>query len=149
MKVWASLYAMVWLVFLELLLTFAPGPPSWLLFVHAALGALILVLAAWNLGRVRGTSAPGRIKRTVRATVALAIFVAILGILLWTNLGASTPLLLGYSVRDLLLFLHVVNALAIFAQSAAVATAFDMWEEKEFERPSRPGETPPMPTSPG
>jgi len=28
--------------------------------------------------------------------------------------------------------MHIVIALALLAQSASVATAYDMWEEKEF-----------------
>lgn len=142
MKVWASLYAMVWLVFFELLVAINPRPPSWSIYVHAALGGLILLLAAWNFVRVRDTEAPGRIKRTVRATVALSCLTVPLGILLWARVGVGWPLVLGYTFWDGLHLLHVVVALAIFAQAAAAASAFDMWEEREFEQRSAPGSIP-------
>jgi hypothetical protein len=145
MKVWAGLYGLVWLVFLELLVAIDPKPPAGLIFVHVALGLLIVLLAAVNYRGVRQSEAPGRIKRTVRATFALSMVMVGLGLLLWANTGAGSELLLGYSLWDLLNILHVVNALAIFAQAAAAASAFDMWEEKEFAQPSRPNEIPPPP----
>lgn len=146
MRVWAGLYAMVWLVFFELLVAIDPRPPSWSIYVHVALGVLILALAALNYVKVRGTSAPGRTKRTVRATLALSAAMPPLGVVLWAGLGAGVTVLLGYSVWDLVHVLHVVLALAILAQAASAATAFDMWEEREFERGSTPGEVPPPPS---
>ena len=142
MKVWAGLYGMVWLAFLELLVAIDPRPPSWSIYVHVGLGLLIVLLAAVNFRKVRTSRAPGRIKRTVRATLALSLVAAILGVLLWGEVGTTVPVLLGYSLWDVLHVLHVVNALAIFAQAASAATAFDMWEEKEFERATEPNEIP-------
>ena len=146
MKVWASLYGMVWLVVLELLVAIDPRPPSWVLYVHIALGIGIIALAGYNFVRVRATTAPGRVKRTVRATFGLAILMAFLGILLWANIGNGGFTLLGYNFWDAVHVFHVLNALAILAQAAATATAFDMWEEKEFERPTAPGVIPAPPT---
>lgn len=143
MKAWRGLYAMVWLVLLELLVAIDPRPPPWSIYVHAGLGVLIILLAAANYGQVRATCAPGRTKRTVRATLALSVLMAPLGIFLWADIGTHWSVFLGYSVWDLVDVFHVVNALAILAQAASAATAFDMWEEKEFERSSTPGEVPP------
>jgi hypothetical protein len=143
MKLWASLYALVWLVFLELLVAIDPKPPGWFLYLHAALGLLIIVVAYTNYVTARASAAPGRIKRTTRATFALSILMAVLGPLLWANVGANVTVGFGVSVWDGLHLLHVANALAIFAQAAASASSYDMWEEKEFERPTRPGEIPP------
>lgn len=151
MKVWVGLYGMVWLVFLELLVAIDPRPPSWSIYVHVALGVLIVVLAVANLARVRATTVPARVKRTVRATAALSCLMVPLGVLLWAGVGAGWGVLLGYSFWDLLHVLHVVVALAVFAQAASAATAFDMWEEREFERPTEPGSIPapvgPAPTA--
>jgi hypothetical protein len=132
----------VWLTVLELLIAIDPRPPSWALYVHIGLGVLIVLVAAWNYLRLRETEAPGRIKRTVRATFGISVAMAFLGVLLWANVGAGWNLVLGYSVWDVIHIFHVLNGLAILAQAAAAATAFDMWEEKEFEHPTRPGEIP-------
>jgi len=142
MKVWVGLYLMVWLVVLELLVAIDPRPPSWSIYVHVALGVLIIALAALNFRAVRATSAPGRTKRTVAATLSLSITMAPLGLLLWAGVGAGSMFAFGYTGWDVLHVLHVVLALAILAQAASAATAFDMWEEKEFERSTAPGEVP-------
>jgi len=145
MKVWQGLYAMVWLIVLELLVAIDPRPPSWSIYVHVALGVLIVVLATGNFVGVRRTSAPGRTKRTVRATLGLSVAMVPLGVLLWADVGAAWQVLLGYSFWDLVHVLHVVLALAILAQAASAATAYDMWEEQEFSQNTTPGETPPPP----
>ncbi|HYA57700.1 MAG TPA: hypothetical protein VEH57_04450 [Thermoplasmata archaeon] len=145
MKLWATLYGMVWLVFLQLLITMDPRPPSWFIYIHAPLGLAIILLAYANYRQARATEAPARIKRTVRATLALSILMAFLGVLLWANLGTSWSILLGYSFWDLVHIFHGVNALAIIAQAAAAASAYDMWEEKEFEQRTAIGEIPPPP----
>lgn len=146
MRVWAGLYAMVWVVLVELLVAIDPVPPGWLIYLHAGLGCLIIVLAVSNYVQVRATTAPGRTKRTVRATLGLSVLMAALGFWLWLNLGASTAVAFGYTVWDLVHVLHVLNAIAIIAQAASAATAYDMWEEKEFAVETRPGEVPPLPT---
>jgi len=145
MKLWSSLYGMVWLVFLELLIAMDPRPPSWIIYVHAPLGLLIILLAYVNLVAMRASTAPGRIKRTVSATFTLTLVMAVLGVLLWANVGSSGSVILGYSWWDLIHVFHVVNALAIMAQAAAAACAYDMWEEKEFEKASTAGEIPAAP----
>jgi len=57
--------------------------------------------------------------------------------------GAGWPILFGLTVWNLIIFIHVVNAFAIITQMAAVAIAYDMWEDKEFLQDTHPGEVPP------
>jgi hypothetical protein len=45
----------------------------------------------------------------------------------------------------LILFFHVINAFAIITQAAAVAIAYDMWEDHEFVKETEPGIVPPLP----
>jgi hypothetical protein len=45
----------------------------------------------------------------------------------------------------MILFLHVMIGFAIITQAAAVAIAYDMWEDKEFTKETAPGEVPDMP----
>jgi heme A synthase len=68
-----------------------------------------------------------RIRRIVRATVALAVFQGLLGIMLYLTNSTSLPDLVVNAVG----FLHLGAALAIVTQAASTATAYDMWEEKE------------------
>ena len=67
----------------------------------------------------------------------------VLGGFLLLNVGAASMLPgVGVSVFHAILFVHIVNGFAILTQAAAVAVTFDMWEEREFERPSAPGSCP-------
>ena len=58
---------------------------------------------------------------------------AIIQTILGLALGGLQPLVpdLPY-VTSALHAIHIVCALAILAQASSVATAYDMWEEKEF-----------------
>ncbi len=128
MKLWTLLYVMIWIVFFDFLLALTPiGDRSLLLYGHAVLGALVLALAYVNLTEIRRTQAPDRLKRIARATLSLAAAQPILGILLFLPIPAN-----GISVRGIIEFIHVVVAFAIITQASSVATAYDMWEEKEF-----------------
>lgn len=128
MKIWASLYLIIWLAFLEFISVFTNNfgwPFS--IEIHALLGIVILVIAYDNLSKVRKTDAPNRIKRILKATIGLAVFQAILGIPLFLNSrGFPVPFVGAID------FLHLVSALAIIAQASSVATTYDIWEEKEF-----------------
>ena len=129
MKLWASLYAMVWLVFLEFILVWAPVSGfALLLYVHVVLGVVIFVIAYSNASKLSKTQCPARIRRIVKATVGLAAFEGVLGILLYVSKTSSFPSLVTSAVS----FLHILTALAIVTQAASTATAYDMWEEKEF-----------------
>ncbi len=74
------------------------------------------------------------------------MLVAILGALLFFDVGKSLVIpLINVSIYGLILFLHVINSFAIITQAAAVAIAYDMWEDKEFVKETEPGIVPPMP----
>ncbi len=145
MKLWIALYTMIWVVFLEFLLAMTPGASIVLLYLHIALGLVIIGLAYYNFNGVRGTSVPGRVKRIANSTLQLSVANGILGLLLYFNVGAAWQILSGVTAGGLILFLHVVVAFGIITQAAAVAIAYDMWEDKEFAKETAPGEVPAMP----
>lgn len=146
MKLWASLYGMIWLVFIEIWLGFTPIVPPVPLYVHIVLGVLIVGLAYNNYTKLRNARTVGRIKRTARATFGLSLLMAILGAGIYFHVGGNIGVVSGVTVESGLRFLHFVNAMAVFAQVAATAVVYDVWEEKEFERVSEPGEIPAAPT---
>ena len=148
MRLWAVLYVAIWVVFLEFLLAMVPEGQPFLYYVHSGLGFVILGLAYYNFAALRQTTVPGRVKRIAYATFYLAVLVVILGVLLLFHFGSAWSILFGLTVWNFIIFLHVVNAFAIITQMAAVAIAYDMWEEKEFLQETRPGEVPPAPMPP-
>ncbi len=139
MKLWQSLYAMIWLAFLEILIVLDPIQDiKFSLFVHLFLGIGIVFLAIHNKKKLERTAAPDRVKRISRAILVMSIIAGVTGILTRWD-----PISLG----RLLHFLHVIVNLALLAQAASCATGYDMWEEKEFSEkigepefsePSRP-----------
>lgn len=149
MKLWGQLYLLIWVTFLAFPLATIPNPGPVLPYLHAIVGLAIIALAYSNARMLRATTVPGRIKRIAAASFNLSILMAVLGVLLWFNVGAGIQLLWGRSVWDLIVFLHLLNAVAIITQASAVAIAFDMWEEKEFLVETRPGEVPPPPAPAG
>ena len=71
----------------------------------------------------------------------------VLGLLLWFNVGTGWVIpAANVTIFQAILFFHVVNALAIITQAAAVAIAFDMWEDREFDKETEPGQVPAAPT---
>ncbi len=145
MRLWAALYAAIWVVFLEFLLAMIPQWQPFLSYLHDGLGFVIVVIAYLNFAALRQTTVPGRVKRIAWATLYLAVLTVFLGALVVFHVGSGWPIAFGLTVWNLLLFVHVVNAFAILTQMAAVAIAYDMWEEKEFLQETRPGEIPPAP----
>jgi hypothetical protein len=129
LKLWASLYLIVWLAFLEFVLVWAPvSSIAPLVYAHVLLGIVIFAIAYSNSSKLRRTDCPARIKRIVKATVALAAFEGLLGIMLAGSKMGLLPDLIASAVD----FLHLGAALAIVTQAASTATSYDMWEEKEF-----------------
>lgn len=129
MKIWVSLYLMIWLALLEFILVLAgPQGLGFLVDVHVLFGAIILALAYYNSVRLRKTDAPARIKRIAKATTTLAAVQPFLGAIPYLNfrMGLEIPL------TGIVGFIHVLIAFAIITQAASAATAYDMWEEKEF-----------------
>lgn len=127
-SIWKTLYAMVWLAFLQIIIITLPRFTLFLVDAHVILGLVILALAHYDNALIKKTSTPNRLKRIVKATAVLATFQIILGAILYADLrlNVSVPLV------SMISFLHIVTALAIITQAASVATAYDMWEEGEF-----------------
>ncbi len=142
MRLWAALYGMIWVVFVEFALGLVRPSAVWITYLHVALGLVIVAFAYSNLRELRSTRAPGRVKRIARASYQLSIVMVVLGVLVWAHLGSDWPIVGGETVWNFVVFLHLANALAIITQSAAIAIAYDMWEEKEFATETRPGEIP-------
>jgi hypothetical protein len=130
LKLWQSLYALVWLSFFSLLSAFFEAIP-FRPYVHAALGVAMVALAVRNKTKLTATQAPARLKRICVVTAFVAVLAAMTGVLLGVHDFAA--------FRFLLLVVHVTAAAAIVAQSGSVATAYDMWEEREFEDGRVPG----------
>ncbi len=145
MKLWQALYGMIWAVFLEFLLAMTPVAADALIYLHLVLGIVIIGLAYYDFNGVRATAVPARVKRIAKSTLQLSGVMGVLGLLLFFGVGKGWMLLFGIDVWGVLLFIHVVNAFAIITQAAAVAIAYDMWEDKEFDKESAPGEVPAMP----
>jgi hypothetical protein len=146
MKLWAALYAMIWIVLVEFLLAMTPGGSPLLIYPHVILGVAIVGLAFYNFSGLRKTRVPGRVKRIAQAYFNISVLVAILGALIFFEVGKAWSIpLINVSFYGIILFLHVVNSFAIITQAAAVAIAYDMWEDHEFEKETEPGIVPPMP----
>ena len=146
MKLWGVLYLTIWLVLGEFLLEMIPLFPSVFPYLHIALGAGLIAVTYWNFQTLRATRVPGRIKRVAKATFQLSVLTVALGVPLYFGIGATWHLpLLQLTVFHAILFFHIVNAFAIITQAAAVAIAYDMWEEHEFAQETQPGEIPPPP----
>ncbi len=130
MPLWRKLYNTVWLAFFCCILL-----PRWMglyagLSVHALLGLLMLVVTQSNAKRLATLPVPERLKRISKVTAAFAVFQLVAGMALGgvMHLAPSLPF-----VSSVLRGAHVVAALTILAQASSVATAYDMWEEKEFQ----------------
>jgi len=147
MKLWMSLYAMIWIVLIEFLLVMTPGGSQVLIYLHVILGAAIVGIAFYNFSGIRKTRVPGRVKRIAQACFSISILVAILGALLFFEVSKACVIpMINVSFYGLILFLHVINSFAIITQAAAVAIAYDMWEDNEFVKETEPGIVPmPMP----
>lgn len=144
MKLWAALYILIWVVLLEFLLVMIPIAPAVLDPLHYLLGVVIVAFAYANYRALKATRVPGRVKRIAYATFYLSVLMLVLGIWLALSIGSSWIIPgVGVSVYHLVLFIHIVNAFAIITQAAAVAIAYDMWEEHEFDKETSPGDIPP------
>lgn len=123
------MYTIIWLAFFEILLVlFRAFDFTTNIVLHGILGVGILAFAFYIQRSVRRTSCPERIKRITVTTFALAIFQGALGLVL----AAAIELSWGSTFVYVIAFLHVATSIAIITQASSSATAFDMWEEKEF-----------------
>ena len=123
---------MIWIVFVQILIALFDFPGSVLL--HVGLGFVILALAHYHQAKIKRMAIPDRIRRIVRSTASLASAQLVLGLYVFLALELTWPLPLPEAV----LFLHLVVGLAIFSQASSTATAYDMWEEREFEHADAP-----------
>jgi hypothetical protein len=148
MKLWSALYVAIWVVLLEFLLALWPEAPFVVPYLHMVLGLVVVLVTYYCFNGLRKTRVPGRVKRVARASFVLSILMAVLGFLLWFGFGSGWNIpFVNLTVYNGILFLHVVNAVAIITQLAAVAIAYDMWEDREFDKETEPGEVP-APSSP-
>jgi len=130
MRTWAAMYLVIWLAFFEILLVLFPAFSYAInITLHGILGIGILALAFYIQRAVRMTSCPARIKRIAVTTFAFAVFQGVLGLALAAGINQSW----GSTYTDIMSFLHVGASIAIITQASSSATAFDMWEEKEFQ----------------
>lgn len=121
-KLWQTLYLMIWLAFFEFISVYVDIPGfGYETEIHILLGVVMIIVGFINLRELRKTTAPARLKRIAGSTAAFTIVQAILAI----------PIALEMA-EEVARFLHLVVALAIITQASSVATAYDMWEEKEF-----------------
>ena len=133
------MYALIWVALVQILLVLFPLYGDTLTFAHMAVGAVVLVMAYLIRSQVMESQCPNRIKVIVKTTFGLAILQAVLGVALEGAIQAGNSF--GFLVGAIQL-LHAVNGLAIITQASASATAYDMWEEKEFA-PSAPASSAP------
>ncbi len=133
MKLWQLLYGMVWLTFIQIILLFVlPSSSVYVIALHAVIGLAVFGLAFYDNSMMKKLELSYRLKTIVKSTVTLAATQLVLGILLclFNNLYG-----LGDLASGVITFLHVAIALAIITQASSVATAYDMWEEKEYNAP--------------
>jgi signal transduction histidine kinase len=132
MKTWQAMYLIIWVAFLQILfILFSPLDKTVNVTVNVIIVIALLGLAFTIYSGVRLTSCPDRIKRITKATRSLVILQLVLGV----ALALGVVLSWGSLYISVMSFLHVANALAIITQASSSATAFDMWEEKEFQVP--------------
>lgn len=130
MQLSGRLYGTFWLSFFSCVLI-----PRWMgsaigLPVHILLGVAILVATLSNNRCLAAIPVPPRIKRISKVTMGFAVFQAICGLALGAVMHFTPDM--PY-VAPTLRGIHIVSALAILTKSSSMATACDMWVEKEFE----------------
>ncbi len=133
MALWKTLYAMIWLASLQILIIILPRFSLYLVDLHALLGLIILGLAHYNNTKMKHTEAPNRLKRITKSTAILATVQIVLGVILYANLRMN----MNIPLADVIVFIHIIIALAIITQAASVATAYDMWEDHEYDSPKK------------
>jgi len=129
------MYLVIWVAFFQIIFVlFSPLSDLLNLPVHVVVAIVILGLTFTIYRNISRTSCPDRIKRITKTTWYLAVFQGVLGIVL----ALGVVLSVGSAYVEVVSILHVGNALAIITQASSSATAYDMWEEKEFEVPLSP-----------
>ncbi len=123
------MYLLIWVALLQILIILFPVlSKSSTYDLHGVVGVAVVALAMYSYSKVRKTDCPERIKRISKATGILGVVQGVLGLILF----AGIIIHFGSTFQTVILFLHVMNALAIITQASSSATAYDMWEEREF-----------------
>jgi hypothetical protein len=127
MTTWKALYGMIWLCFATLFVAvFDPIPKKG--YVHAVLGIAVLVLAVRNRAVLARSNCPPRLKRISTGTVKVCVLALVTGaVLAVPQLEAHKWIF--YSVK----VFHLLAIGAIVTQTASVATAHDVWHERECD----------------
>jgi hypothetical protein len=120
-KLWGSLYLMIWLCALEFLVVMIHTDWDFMVYLHILLGLAIVGLAFYNVQELQKTAAPDRVKRVSKAIAGFSVAQGVIGLLLIFDIAPG--------IMD---FFHIFASLAMITQAASVATGYDMWEEKEF-----------------
>jgi hypothetical protein len=123
LKLWTSLYLLIWLAFAQFLVTVIGALPG-VIYIHFVVGLAVLAVAIVNYRGLMRTSAPDRVKRISKVIPGMAAFDGLLGIPLFLFREG----IIHWGVN----LLHLIVAVAIITQASSAATAYDMWEEKEF-----------------
>jgi hypothetical protein len=130
MKTWALMYSLIWVAVLQILVILFPVLSfSSTVDLHTVIGIVVVVLANYVYFLVRRTACPGRIKRIARVTAIMSFIQIVFGAVLYESIALAFS---SSTLFEITLFFHVLIAVAIVAQASSAATAFDMWERKEF-----------------
>ena len=142
MKTYQGLYGIIWLMLLDMLIESKGIDFPYVEFVHMLLGAATLALAFYNYSNVVKTAVPDRTKRITRTYASFAVVQGVLGAIIYAVDTIPLDDKLGICQLGIARSLHFVVAIAMITQAAAAAISFDMWEDKEFLKESKPGEPP-------
>lgn len=129
MQLWKTMYLVIWLGLLEFLIVMYPvfDDKNTILILHLLLGLVLFFLAVYNYRGVTKANVPRRIRGITGAYMGFVLALGIIGILRHFEI-----------LVDVTKFLHIVASIATITQMASAATAYDMWEDREFENPPPP-----------
>jgi hypothetical protein len=136
MKTWHALYGMVWLCFATLFVAVSDPIPN-KARVHAVLGIAVLLLSLRNRAVLSKSTCPARLKRIAAATAGISLFSLITGVVM-----AVPSLTEHMGIFYALKVFHILAIGAILTQTSSVATAYDVWEEREYETGPPPASRP-------
>jgi hypothetical protein len=132
---WRKLYGTVWLAFFSCVLI-----PRWIpvigLSLHFVVGLAMLIMTQSNKKSLAAMPVPERLKRISKVTAGFVILQLISGMVIGAAFMGSLfrilPPAFLFKISGAIRIIHDICALVILAQASSVATAYDMWEEKEF-----------------
>ena len=128
LALWGRLYLLIWLAFAQFVLAALTQIIPFMVDLHFLVGLAVLAAAHMNYQNIKRTLAPGRVKRISKATAVMATAQPLLGLPLYASIRIGFTVPYEWVVN----ILHLIVALTIISQASSTATAFDMWEGKEF-----------------